>query len=795
MRRLLGPVGVPIAFFLVAALVFAGLGWVTYAAVDVERAQREAAARAELGYNLHRALSRLDVRMLSTLWGEDNRSYYDYAPPDPAATPLLTAQLPDWMKLHFQLDASGGWVSPQVLDDEQLAERVRLAWGDLPVQNLNGTRLAARNELRQRFPKETVCAVFSAREQAIASDPLPFAAPFFANEANAPWQVDPPQQVPVQPAVVGQQAGAQVPPVEPGAAACEGGPIHVFWVNLCWFAELRAANNLADAQKRPSDQPGQAVGPNYNRGGQRMSQRDQQDNDRGIAVFLSWAQAMGKGLQEARNAAGPQVGRGGPYNQNQLDLRNNYVPGTGNTLNPATGDRGGNTGTPIGPGPGGPGGGGTGGGFGPPPKDAKDIDGEKLRQTADRALGNLAGASGVLLRARLEKDKAAEEHRKRMESGEKGVAPPMPDRPPTPPAPVAIHLGSMRPQWITAPDGTRMLVMVRTAKFGDRIVYQGVVIDWPKLQDELRSLVEDLFPDAMLVPVEDTADASVDRAMATLPVQLDPGPQPELPPAGWTPLRIGLVLAWAVAVMAFVAVGLSGWSLIDLAERRIRFVSAVTHELRTPLTSLRLYLDLLVSGMIQDEAKRQEYLKTLAVESDRLHRLIDNVLDYAKLEKRKKNGDVKPVKVSDLMEQFRATWTDRAAQDGKELVVISTLPPEREVSTDAAMIQQIVGNLIDNARKYTRDAVDKRIWVWARPGKGDAVVLEVEDRGPGVPPGERKTIFKPFRRGEHADSTAGGAGLGLALAKSWAEVLGGRLSYHPAEGGVGACFRLELPGK
>ena len=75
------------------------------------------------------------------------------------------------------------------------------------------------------------------------------------------------------------------------------------------------------------------------------------------------------------------------------------------------------------------------------------------------------------------------------------------------------------------------------------------------------------------------------------------------------------------------------------------------------------------------------------------------------------------------------------------------------------------------------------------------VVLEVEDRGAGVPPAERKSIFKPFRRGEKADCTAGGAGLGLALAKSWAEVLGGTLTYRPADGGTGACFRLELPGK
>jgi signal transduction histidine kinase len=298
-----------------------------------------------------------------------------------------------------------------------------------------------------------------------------------------------------------------------------------------------------------------------------------------------------------------------------------------------------------------------------------------------------------------------------------------------------------------------------------------------------------------LVPVKDPADVFPDRAMTALPVQLDPGPDPSPPPAGWTPLRLGLVLAWAAALVAFAAVGLSGWSLIDLAERRIRFVSAVTHELRTPLTSLRLYLDLLMSGLIRDEEKRQEYLNTLAVESDRLHRLIDNVLDFARLEKRRKEGDAKPVAVAELLDQVRQTWADRVATDGKELVIVSTLPNGHQVTTDPALVQQIVGNLIDNARKYTREATDPRIWVWARPGRRAGVVLEVEDRGPGVPAGERRDVFKPFRRGEHADTTAGGAGLGLALAKSWAEVLGGRLTYRPADGGPGACFRLELPGK
>jgi signal transduction histidine kinase len=375
--------------------------------------------------------------------------------------------------------------------------------------------------------------------------------------------------------------------------------------------------------------------------------------------------------------------------------------------------------------------------------------------------------------------------------------------PPPPPAatdfaeplPLAVHLGSLRPMWLTATDGSELLVLVRTARLENKkTIYQGVALDWAKLQAALKDEVRDLFPEAALFPAKDP-NGPRDQTMTALPVRLDLGPLPATTAAGWTPLRIGLLLSWIAAALAFVAIGLTGWSLVDLAERRIRFVSAVTHELRTPLTSLRLYLDLLLSGMVQDEEKRREYLSTLNVESDRLHRLIDNVLDYARLERRRKGRTLQAANAADLLDMLRRTWTDRVAADAKELVVVSTLPAEQEFLTDASLVQQIVGNLIDNARKYTRDAADPHIWVKARMEGTNRLIIEVEDRGAGVPPREQKLIFRPFRRGETADTTAGGAGLGLALSKEWAEILGGRLTYRAVEPGPGSCFRLELPVK
>jgi signal transduction histidine kinase len=253
-------------------------------------------------------------------------------------------------------------------------------------------------------------------------------------------------------------------------------------------------------------------------------------------------------------------------------------------------------------------------------------------------------------------------------------------------------------------------------------------------------------------------------------------------PAGWTPLRVGLSLAWAAALVAFLAVGLGGWSVLTLSDRRIRFVSAVTHELRTPLTTLRLHLDLLLGGVVREEKAKQEYLETMQAETDRLTRLVNNVLDYSRLESQSPRL---------TLTRVRELWGSRCQMAGKELVIENATDADCCVLTDADLLQQVLANLVDNACKYSRDAEDKRLWLRARREKG-RVVFEVEDRGPGVPVGERQSIFAPFRRGKAADATTGGVGLGLALARWWTQFLGGRLALHsPGEGG--ACFRVELP--
>jgi signal transduction histidine kinase len=359
---------------------------------------------------------------------------------------------------------------------------------------------------------------------------------------------------------------------------------------------------------------------------------------------------------------------------------------------------------------------------------------------------------------------------------------------------VAVTLGPMAPIWTKGADQTDHLLFARHVQIGKKEICQGIVLDWPRLQTLLaeEARKEELFPEAQVRAVRDEAPVHSERAMAALPVELDPGRLvAEATTPGWTPLRVGLLFAWIAALVALTAVGLGGWSLLDLSERRIRFVSAVTHELRTPLTTLRLYLDMLTGGLVKDPERREEYLQTLNSEADRLNRLVGNVLDFSGLENQRPRVVKREVILGDLLQQVVMTWQERCRGADKELVLENPLEGLR-FSTDAEMLQQILGNLIDNACKYSRGAADRRIWLRAAQAAPQRLCLEVEDRGPGVPPRERRSIFRAFRRGRSADTT-GGVGLGLALVQRWAALLGGKIALHAPDKSMGACFRLELP--
>jgi signal transduction histidine kinase len=359
-------------------------------------------------------------------------------------------------------------------------------------------------------------------------------------------------------------------------------------------------------------------------------------------------------------------------------------------------------------------------------------------------------------------------------------------------AEVLVHLSPMTALWAPSDDGGERLLLARMVRIENKEVCQGILLDADYLASALTEKIADLFPDARLVPVLAAQPPRPELTMSALPFEMDPGPTP--PPAnpGWTPLRSGLVLSWAAALAALLVVGLVGRSLLDLSERRVRFVSAVTHELRTPLTTLRLYLDMLRGGLVRDETTRNEYMQTLDGETNRLSRLVGNVLDFSRLENQRPSVRFTSVAAAELAKRVQEAWQSRCRDADRELVVDDEGAAAAALRTDPDLVQQVLGNLLDNACKYGRGASDRRVWLRIRLD-GARVAFDVADRGPGVPACERRAIFRPFRRGRVADATGGGVGLGLALARRWARMLGGKLTLQPAPAEGGACFRLTLP--
>jgi signal transduction histidine kinase len=346
---------------------------------------------------------------------------------------------------------------------------------------------------------------------------------------------------------------------------------------------------------------------------------------------------------------------------------------------------------------------------------------------------------------------------------------------------VAVTMSPMVGVWMNA----ERLAFIRLVHLEGKRVCQGILLDYPRLSTLLAEEVQTLFPHAKIVPSKEAETPEL--VMTTLPLRLDPGEELTPSDPGWSTLRVGLCLVWSAALIALMAVGLGGWALVDLSQRRIRFVSAVTHELRTPLTTLRLYLDMLLGGLVREEERRLEYLRTLDSETDRLTRLVGNVLDYSRLENQRPKLCPTTIALPEFANRVAKDWQKRCDHTGKHLVIETE---DVSIRADEGLLTQIVGILLDNACKYSQGASDSRLWLRIRR-IGCRVRIEVEDRGPGVAMNDRRGIFRAFRRGRNSEATTGGAGLGLALARRWTGLLGGTLTLqNPSEGG--ACFCVEI---
>jgi len=265
---------------------------------------------------------------------------------------------------------------------------------------------------------------------------------------------------------------------------------------------------------------------------------------------------------------------------------------------------------------------------------------------------------------------------------------------------------------------------------------------------------------------------------------------------GRLPVPAGaLVIGWVGGLLALVLVAGTwlmyrlGLKQIALVRQQQAFVSAVSHELKTPLTSIRLYAEMLRAGFA-DEDRRQVYYRYIQEESERLSRLIANVLALSRIGRDALTVSPQALDLAELMALVRERLASQVERAGFRLVV--QCPAGGTVQADPDAFVQILINLVDNALKFAAQGAEKTVEIrceWLRDGW---VRIGVRDFGPGVPRELRRRVFQLFYRGPEAGARAiPGTGIGLALVERLTLAMGGRVEVVDRE--PGAEFRVELP--
>ncbi len=259
----------------------------------------------------------------------------------------------------------------------------------------------------------------------------------------------------------------------------------------------------------------------------------------------------------------------------------------------------------------------------------------------------------------------------------------------------------------------------------------------------------------------------------------------------------GFLYVSVILLGVFIAAILSGGILLtrltlqNMKDARLKtsFVSSVSHELKTPLTSIRMYAELLLSKRVKDENKIQTHLSVIVNESQRLTRLINNVLDFGKLEQGKKTYQKTHFKLDQFLNEIIKAHSIRIKNQGLEIITQIDEQSNYHVMTDKDAIEQVVLNLLDNALKYAGNGKFIKFIII----KEDAVIfLKICDDGPGIPSTQRERIFEKFHRVDNSlISNQPGSGLGLSIARQILRDLGGDLFFEPVPGN-GSCFTARI---
>ena len=251
----------------------------------------------------------------------------------------------------------------------------------------------------------------------------------------------------------------------------------------------------------------------------------------------------------------------------------------------------------------------------------------------------------------------------------------------------------------------------------------------------------------------------------------------------------------ALIILSLGAIAAAGYFVLAdarrqmaMAQKKADFVSNVSHELKTPLTSIRMFAELLRSSS-GDASKRDKYLRIITIEAERLTRLINNVLDFSRMERRQENFDFRE---QDLHPVIARAWEIQKAHldEAGFQAEWKAIGFPFMVSADADAVSQILVNLLSNAEKYSGD--NREVLLRTYEHAGD-FVMEVLDRGCGIPAAMKEKVFEPFFR-VHDSLSSGvqGSGLGLTLARRIAMAHAGTLEVESRPGG-GTVVTLRIP--